>query len=32
MPQTLNRYAYAVNNPLKNADPSGEFFFSWIGA
>ena len=32
MPQSLNRYAYAINNPLKNADPSGEFFLSWIGA
>ena len=32
MPQSLNRYAYAANNPLKNADPSGAFFFSWVGA
>jgi len=25
VPQTLNRYAYVVNNPLKYTDPSGEF-------
>lgn len=26
-PQTLNRYAYVVNNPLRYADPTGEFWF-----
>ena len=25
-PQTLNRYSYCRNNPLKYTDPSGEFF------
>lgn len=25
-PQTLNKYAYVVNNPLKYVDPSGEVF------
>ena len=25
-PQTLNRYTYANNNPLKYVDPSGHFF------
>ncbi len=25
-PQNYNRYAYALNNPLKYTDPSGEFF------
>jgi len=25
MPQTLNRYAYDGNNPLKYKDPTGEF-------
>ena len=24
--QSLNRYAYCINNPLKYTDPSGEFF------
>lgn len=26
-PQSLNRYAYALNNPLKFVDPTGEFVF-----
>jgi len=26
-PQTLNRYAYCVNNPLKYTDPDGRFIF-----
>ncbi|MBI4356095.1 MAG: glycohydrolase toxin TNT-related protein [Candidatus Omnitrophica bacterium] len=26
-PQTLNRYAYARNNPVKYVDPSGHFLF-----
>ncbi len=26
-PQTLNRYSYVRNNPLKYTDPSGHFFF-----
>lgn len=26
-PQSLNKYAYVRNNPLKYVDPSGEFFF-----
>jgi RHS repeat-associated protein len=26
-PQTLNRYSYVNNNPLKYADPSGHFAF-----
>ncbi|MFC1755125.1 RHS repeat domain-containing protein, partial [Thermoproteota archaeon] len=26
-PQTLNRYAYCRNNPLKYVDPSGHFFW-----
>jgi RHS repeat-associated protein len=25
-PQTLNRYSYCVNNPLKYTDPSGHYF------
>jgi hypothetical protein len=30
--QNYNRYSYALNNPLKYTDPSGEFFIidSWI--
>lgn len=27
-PQSLNRYVYCVNNPLKFVDPTGEFSFS----
>ncbi len=30
-PQSLNRYSYCVNNPLKYVDPSGYGWFSWIG-
>ncbi|MGA7732684.1 MAG: PA14 domain-containing protein [Chloroflexia bacterium] len=26
-PQTLNRYAYALNNPVKYTDPTGHIFF-----
>lgn len=26
-PQSLNRYSYVLNNPLKFVDPTGEFFF-----
>jgi len=29
-PQTLNRYAYARNNPLRYVDPSGYGWFSWF--
>ncbi len=31
-PQNYNRYAYALNNPLKYTDPSGEFLLSAIVA
>jgi hypothetical protein len=27
-PQTLNRYTYVTNNPLKYTDPTGHFFFA----
>lgn len=27
-PQTLNRYVYCINNPLKHVDPDGEWF--WV--
>lgn len=30
-PQTLNRYAYVRNNPLRYIDPSGHSFFGSIG-
>ena len=30
-PQSLNRYAYALNNPLKYIDPSGHDPIQWIG-
>ena len=30
-PQSLNRYSYCVNNPLKYADPTGHFFVLVIG-
>ena len=30
-PQNYNRYAYALNNPLKYTDPSGEFWNLVIG-
>ena len=29
-PQTLNRYVYCVNNPLRFVDPTGQDFFSWL--
>jgi RHS repeat-associated protein len=31
-PQTLNRYAYCRNNPIKYVDPSGNFFWAAIVA
>ncbi|GHT56304.1 hypothetical protein AGMMS50233_07820 [Endomicrobiia bacterium] len=31
--QNYNRYAYALNNPFKYTDPSGEFFITfWVNA
>jgi RHS repeat-associated protein len=30
-PQTLNRYAYAGNNPVNNVDPSGHSFWKKVG-
>jgi RHS repeat-associated protein len=30
-PQTLNRYSYCVNNPMKYTDPSGHTFFEGLG-
>lgn len=29
-PQSLNRYAYARNNPVKYVDPSGNFFWDFL--
>jgi len=29
-PQTLNRYSYARNNPVKYVDPSGYSFWNWV--
>jgi RHS repeat-associated protein len=28
-PQTLNKYAYVINNPLKYTDPDGHLFAPW---
>lgn len=28
MPQSLNKYAYVMNNPMKYVDPSGEVFYN----
>jgi hypothetical protein len=34
-PQSLNRYSYCLNNPLRYTDPTGHWwlssFFSWVG-
>ena len=30
--QNFNRYSYALNNPLKYTDPSGEFIFTLLAA
>ncbi len=30
--QSLNRYSYCLNNPLKYTDPSGEFIFTLLAA
>ncbi|MEW6715768.1 MAG: RHS repeat-associated core domain-containing protein, partial [Nitrospirota bacterium] len=29
-PQTLNRYSYVINNPLKYVDPNGHFFLELL--
>ena len=29
-PQTLNRYSYCLNNPLKYIDPSGHWSWGWL--
>src|SRR6185503_10464208 len=29
-PQTLNLYAYCINDPINHVDPSGLGFFSWL--
>jgi hypothetical protein len=31
-PQTLNRYSYVANNPVKYVDPSGNLFWAAVGA
>jgi len=30
-PQSLNRYTYVLNNPLRYVDPSGHFAIAWPG-
>jgi len=30
-PQTLNRYAYCGNNPVRYIDPKGQSFWDWAG-
>ena len=30
-PQSLNRYSYTLNNPLKYIDPSGHFLYNYYG-
>jgi len=32
VPQSLDRYVYTVNNPLRYVDPTGEDFWSAVGA
>jgi len=29
-PQSLNKYSYSRNNPLRYVDPSGNIFFEWL--
>ncbi len=31
-PQSLNRYSYVLNNPLKYTDPTGHFTYAAVGA